>query len=64
MGLYTGYAATMVRDLPYFALQLGFYGESFMAHLGEEKKLRRLVDVILYIQWLLYRLSSVISERM
>lgn len=26
-GLYTGYAATMVRDLPYFALQLGFYGK-------------------------------------
>jgi hypothetical protein len=27
-GLYTGYSATMVRDLPYFALQLGFYGTS------------------------------------
>ena len=27
-GLYTGYAATMIRDLPYFALQLGFYGAS------------------------------------
>ena len=25
-GLYTGYTATMIRDLPYFALQLGFYG--------------------------------------
>jgi hypothetical protein len=25
-GLYTGYAATLGRDLPYFALQLGFYG--------------------------------------
>ena len=22
-GLYTGYTATMIRDLPYFALQLG-----------------------------------------
>jgi Mitochondrial carrier protein len=26
LGLYTGYTATMIRDLPYFALQLGFYG--------------------------------------
>ena len=24
-GLYTGYTATLVRDLPYFAFQLGFY---------------------------------------
>lgn len=28
-GLYTGYAATMIRDLPYFALQLGFYGKFY-----------------------------------
>lgn len=34
MGLYTGYAATMVRDLPYFALQLGFYGKSSHSEKG------------------------------
>lgn len=57
MGLYTGYAATMVRDLPYFALQLGFYGEPFIAQLQgrRRKKSRRLVYINLYIQ-LLYRL--------
>ena len=26
LGLYTGYVATIGRDLPYFAMQLGFYG--------------------------------------
>ena len=28
-GLYTGYTATLVRDMPYFAFQLGFYGTCF-----------------------------------
>jgi solute carrier family 25 S-adenosylmethionine transporter 26 len=27
LGLYKGYKATLIRDLPYFALQLGFYGK-------------------------------------
>jgi hypothetical protein len=31
MGLYTGYFGTMIRDLPYFALQLGFYGEDSLS---------------------------------
>jgi Mitochondrial carrier protein len=35
-GLYTGYAATMIRDLPYFALQLGFYGNVCFTVTSEE----------------------------
>ena len=29
-GLYTGYTATLVRDMPYFAFQLGFYGTCYV----------------------------------
>jgi solute carrier family 25 carnitine/acylcarnitine transporter 20/29 len=29
LGLYSGYKAALIRDLPYFALQLGFYGQYY-----------------------------------
>ena len=44
-GLYTGYTATMIRDLPYFALQLGFYG-TFHAFLSLSLSFTKNVIVI------------------
>ena len=32
-GLYTGFRATIVRDLPYFAIQLGCYGSFRLFHI-------------------------------